>query len=130
MVELTLRILFSLLVVVGLVWTLARLVRGPGVRRGAAVAVLARDQLTRGAVVTIVKVADRALVLGVTDHGVNLLTETDLDAILSQSGEQREDQTRLLTAAAPPAGPLAGSVLSPTTWRQAVDVFRDRTVRR
>jgi hypothetical protein len=34
-------------------------------------------------------------------------------------------------AAATPAaaGPLAGSILSPATWRQSVDALRDLTVR-
>ncbi|HWG99231.1 MAG TPA: hypothetical protein VNV66_07895, partial [Pilimelia sp.] len=29
-----------------------------------------------------------------------------------------------------PAGGLAGSVLSPATWRQAIEFLRERTVRR
>ncbi len=39
--------------------------------------VLARQQLTRNSAVAVVKIADRALVLGVTDGQVNLLGDTD-----------------------------------------------------
>ena len=42
---------------------------------------LARQQLTRGSSVAVVRVADQALVLGVTDGQVTLLAETDLATV-------------------------------------------------
>jgi len=65
--ELVLRIGFSLFVVLGLMWALARVVRRPlgAGRTHGQLAVLNRQQLTRGAAVTVVKVADRAMILGV-----------------------------------------------------------------
>src|SRR2546421_12187413 len=81
MLELVLRIGFSLLVVLGLLWVLAKLARRPlAGRGGGTVAVLARQQITRGATVAVVRVLDRALIVGVTDGQVNLLGEADLAA--------------------------------------------------
>ena len=118
MLELVLRIGFSLLIVFGLMWALARVVRRPlsGRRGPGALAVLHRQQLSRGSSVAIVQVADRAMVLGVTDQHVSLLGETDLAAFESepQPGEQR------MPVAIQP---------SSRTWRTPLDVLRDRTTR-
>jgi len=80
--ELVLRIGFSLFVVLGLMWALARVVRRPlGVGRAhGQLAVLNRQQLTRNAAVTVVKVADRAMILGVTEQQVSFLGEADIAA--------------------------------------------------
>src|SRR5438309_11920603 len=48
-----------------------------GARRKAAVEVIARHGLSRGATITVVRLGGRALVLGVTEHQVSLLTEID-----------------------------------------------------
>jgi flagellar protein FliO/FliZ len=78
MIELALRVLCSLTVVFAILWALARLVRRPlGGRGGGTVTVVARQQLSRGSSVAVVKVADRALVLGVSDAGVSLLADAD-----------------------------------------------------
>jgi flagellar protein FliO/FliZ len=61
-------------------------------------------------------VADRALVLGVSDAGVSLLASADLT--------QFEDPPR---ADPPSGGRLVGSALSPATWRQAAAFVRSRT---
>lgn len=82
MIETVLRITFSLLAVLGLMWGMARLARRPLSRRtGSALSVLARQQLSRNAAVTVVRVADRALILGVTDTHVTMLGETDLAVV-------------------------------------------------
>jgi flagellar protein FliO/FliZ len=105
-VELALRIAFSLLVVFGLLWALARLARRPlAGRRGGALRVLARQQLSRNSSVAVVRVADRALVLGVTDAGVSLLADAD-PALFEEPAPVRE------------------SALSPATWRQALAFLR------
>jgi flagellar protein FliO/FliZ len=76
--ELVLRVLCSLTVVFAILWALMRLARRPlGGRSGGAVTVVARQQLSRGSSVAVVKVADRALVLGVSDAGVSLLADAD-----------------------------------------------------
>lgn len=82
MVETVLRIGFSLLVVLGLMWAMARVARRPlGRRTGSALAVVARQQLSRNSVVAVVRVADRALILGVTDTQVTMLGEADLTEV-------------------------------------------------
>src|SRR2546430_14125349 len=68
MLELVLRIGFSLLVVLGLLWLLAKVARRPlAGRGGGALAVLARQQITRGSAGAIVPVVDPALIVGGTD---------------------------------------------------------------
>ncbi len=137
MLELSVRIGFSLLVVLGLMWLLAKATRRPLGRRTGALAVLARQQVSRHSSVTVVRVADRALVLGVTDTQVTLLMETDLTAVEEEVRAEptvRRDPVTLdqpeLTTPPSGGGRLAGSVLSPKTWSQAMAFLRDRTARR
>src|SRR3954447_17657054 len=75
--------LLALVLVLGVMWALARWARKPmGVGKGERVmTVLARQQLSRSSSVTVLKLMDRALVLGVTEQGVQLLTETELAPI-------------------------------------------------
>jgi flagellar protein FliO/FliZ len=118
LIELVLRIGFSLLIVFGLMWALARVARRPlsGRRGPGSLAVLHRQQLSRGSSVAVVQVAGRALVLGVTDQQVSLLGETDLAAFQSDLhvAEQRT--------------PVAMEP-SPGTLRSALDILRERTTR-
>jgi flagellar protein FliO/FliZ len=77
-IELVLRIGFSLLIVLGLMWVLARAIRRPPQRgEKSRLSVLSRQQLGRTASVTVVLVGSRALILGVTEGQVNLLGEAD-----------------------------------------------------
>ena len=152
------RVLLSLAVVLALLWVAARVLRR-GQRRtqhGVVVDVLARQPLAQRASVAVVKVGDRALVLGVTESRVELLAEQPLSALLDagedvshvvatvddapglslpSSGVTGAPVTPLPTrsarrADAAPQGPLAGSALSPATWSKALDVVREKTVRR
>jgi flagellar protein FliO/FliZ len=130
--ELVLRIGLSLLAVLGLMWVTARLVRRPLSRRsGGVLHVLARHQLSRGSSVAVLRVLDRALVLGVTDQQVTLLGETDLAAVELETQQARRGASRMDG----PDGidgpdPLAPSALSRRTWSQALEQLRDRTVRK
>jgi flagellar protein FliO/FliZ len=131
--ELVLRIGFSLLVVFGLMWGLAKVARRPlsGHRGTGSLSVLNRQQLARGAAVTIVQVADRALILGVTEQQVSLLGETDLATFRAPEAERRNAVALIPDDVLPPStGRLHGSVLSPRTWRSTLDFLRDRTTRR
>src|SRR5438552_16861518 len=108
MLELVLRIGFSLLVVLGLLWVLAKVARRPlAGRGGGGIAVLARQQITRGSTVAVVRVGDRALILGVTDGQVSLLGEADPASVDSPA-------PRRATVALPalPAGRPNGSLPS------------------
>ena len=76
------RMLLALVLVLGLMWGLARFARKPlGGKADRVMAVLARQQINRNASVTVLRVMDRALVLGVTEQGIRLITETDLSAV-------------------------------------------------
>jgi flagellar protein FliO/FliZ len=123
--ELVLRIVFSLLVVLGVMWAVARLARRPLARRGdPALALLARQQLSRGASVAVLRVLDRALVLGVTDQHVTLLGEADPTgfARAAPATEHRE----------PLSMEQLQGLLSPARrrWSGLLDQLRDRTGRR
>jgi len=111
------RLVLSLAVVLGLMWIIARrLKKGPGrVRNGQLMDVLARQQLSRTASVAVVRVMDKALIVGVTDGQVNVLGETELDAVEQRLAEQsaaRAQRTR--PAPRPVAAPaVAASPLAP-----------------
>nr|WP_300054177.1 flagellar biosynthetic protein FliO [uncultured Nocardioides sp.] len=172
MLELTVRLIASLAVVVGLMLLLARLVgKRYGTRAGSPVQVLHRQALSRSASVAVITVAGRVLVVGSTDHQVSLLTELDAGELGDLGEPASEDESSpepatlptLLSAVLPGAQPavvpdpatdpdpadlprptsvvtrggshratpaprrtspdggaLAGSVLSPQTWREAL----------
>ncbi|GII26154.1 flagellar biosynthetic protein FliO [Planosporangium mesophilum] len=138
MIELTIRIIFSLLVVVALMWGMAKLARKPlGIRKGGGlIEVLGRQQLSRGSSVAVVRIADKAMVLGVTDGQVSLIAETELSVIEEYQPEvalKRESLSlESLDSPAPigTAGPLTGSALSVDTWKQTLKFLRERTVRK
>lgn len=142
MLELTIRLIVSLAIVVGLLLLLARV----GARRfrgqaGALVRVVHRQPLSRTSAVAVVAVGSRVLVLGTTEQQVSILTELEPDEIeghldLAPVETEEVDDDDLVTldtlaarSARPlladplePRGALAGSVLSPQTWRQAFAV--------
>lgn len=141
MAELALRLVFSLAVVIGLLLLLSRFAskrfRG---RSGAPIQVLHRQALSRGSGVAVVTVAGRVLVLGTTDHEVTLLTELEPEelelgpeigieshghvATTAEEQPVRVVPTHRAASQQTKDGPLAGSVLSPDTWRQALKVTR------
>jgi flagellar protein FliO/FliZ len=132
--ELALRLVFSLAVVVGLMLLLARLAakRNHG-RHGDLVRVLHRQPLTRGTSVSVVAVGSRVLVLGTSEQQVRVLTELDPEEVALPvtapepvarpvgqpvAGAHRADAPTLVATRSD--GALAGSVLSAATWRQAL----------
>ncbi|WP_019873624.1 FliO/MopB family protein [Sporichthya polymorpha] len=163
---LLLRVGFSFTLVLGLMWVAARVLKNRTSGRPTdTVEVLARTQLGRGSSVAVLRVGDRALVLGVTEKSVVQLGEEirDLSALRGRtvaevlpaeipadlpaavgddisnvralfSGENISTGSRSAAPSAPQAmagqGALAGSILSPATWRMGMDALRERTVRR
>jgi flagellar protein FliO/FliZ len=107
--ELILRIGFSLLIIFGIMWLLAKVARKPlAGRAGGALAVIGRQQLTRGASVALVRVADRTLIVGVTENQVTLLGETEESTLVrpaAQPVEVREPVALVDTTASGPAAP-------------------------
>jgi flagellar protein FliO/FliZ len=172
-VELVGRVLVSLVVVLAVIWVLARKFRksaNGGKRKGVGlIDVLGRQQLSRTASVAVVRVGSQALVVGITETQVNVLGETDLAAALAEvsvappARSTHVDVGRRPSAPIPapgipapgaanvpvpgrdarplpaarasvagdgadrPRGPLAGSALSPATWRQTIESLRDLT---
>ncbi|WP_229067911.1 flagellar biosynthetic protein FliO [Actinoplanes sp. DH11] len=135
MIPLLLQVAITLLVVLLMMWGLARLLRRPfGIRGNAALAVLGTQQVGRGAAVAVVRVADRALVIGITDAQVSLLGEYDSETFLTEPEEEHipvDLDGDELPGRHPAAtgGRLHGSLLSPRTWTSAVDFLRERTAR-
>jgi flagellar protein FliO/FliZ len=112
--ELALRLVCSLAVVVGLLLLLARVVgrRFQG-KTGAAIQVLHRQPLTRGSGVAVVTVADPDELELPHEYG-DTAEEPRVRAVPSHRAASQPTKD----------GPLAGSVLSADTWRQALRVAR------
>jgi flagellar protein FliO/FliZ len=145
-----LRVAVSLVVVLGLVWLLAKGARRRGLGSGldtSRFTVIGRHSLGRNAGVTVVRVGDEALVLGVTEQHVTLLATVPAGAVTTSSvtSSATTDPAAAAEAGAPSevhlpqdpavagarrASPLAGSALSAATWTQALDGLRERTTRR
>lgn len=156
---LAVRVVFSLAVVLLMMWGLSRVMRGRGgAVRTSNLEVVSRTTLGKRASVVVVRDGDRGLILGVTDQTVSLLGETELQT-LATTVERRtpvELTPELLPAgqlaavpdleaapqdggrarhrasgrrAAPDQGGLSGSVLSPASWRMTAEALRERTAR-
>ena len=133
MVELVIRVVFSLAVVLGLLWFIARTSsRRFGGAARSMVRIVARQPLARSASLAVVEVGDRVLVVGVSENGVSLLTELDPSELPAPAESTVEDLpvgrhlAELGQVPAPATTPatsmvpgLSGSVLSAQTWRQA-----------
>jgi flagellar protein FliO/FliZ len=125
MLGLVVRLVCSLALVLGLLLLIARFAgrRFTG-RTGAPVHVVHRQPISRGSSVTVVTVGTRILVLGSTEQQVTLLTELEPDEIdlpePAAEDEPGDPVARTLPERPGRLGPLAGSVLSPQTWRQAL----------
>jgi flagellar protein FliO/FliZ len=134
------RVFIALVLVVGAMWLLAKVAKRPLRKRAAnTLDVLARAQLSRNASVAVVRVDGTALVVGVTDGGVSLLHQLDAQAFAVAEPTSRmavdlesitsKSPAEAVAPAATPKSALAGSALSPATWRQAVEALRERTAR-
>jgi flagellar protein FliO/FliZ len=124
------RLFLSLGVVMALMFGLTHFLRRRGMgglapskaRRsveGADVEVLARKPLGRNASIAIVRAGPKAMVLGITENMVTMLTEADVRVIDLEDTEVQ--RTVLPRAAISGANP---------TWKTMLEGLRDRTVRR
>lgn len=167
MAEMALRLVFSLALVFALLAVVSRIAgrRYQGATRSP-LRVLHRQGLSKGSSMAVVAVGERVMLVGATEHQVQLITELDADELaayeLSQMMSREDDEAarpdlkgagsfdRLLAAAtarrpstegspaqrrprrvpaataAPQTGVLAGSLLSPRTWRQAAQAASGR----
>jgi flagellar protein FliO/FliZ len=118
------RLLMSLGVVIGLMWIAANVLRKRGFAgttsrrgpKGPQVELVARKPLGRNASIAIVRVGERALVVGVTDHQVTNLGEIDEEALALE-----EDTTWTVAS---------GANKSPASaWTAMLEQMRTRTAR-
>jgi flagellar protein FliO/FliZ len=119
------RLVVSLAVVIGLMWVAATVLRKRGMApgnsrrglRGVQVELLARKPLGRNASIAVIRVGERSMVVGVTDHTVTKLDDADVTEIDLDDGANWT---------APPQGPPGPG----TAWKTMLDQMRARTVRR
>jgi flagellar protein FliO/FliZ len=133
LVALLVRVVVSLGVVLAVMAGAAAVLRRSGVtgtaavgrrglrRRSVPMEVIARHGLTRSTSIAVVRLGERALVLGVTEHQVSLLKEMD-PAELEAPPDPQDDGT------AGHAGPGIGAGALP--WKVALEQLREKTVRR
>ena len=130
LLALLVRVVVSLGVVLAVMAGAAAVLRRSGVvatapakrgsrRRGNAVEVIARHGLSRGSSIAVVRFGGRALILGVTEHQVSLLSEVDPAELEAPPDDDNS---------AGPAGPGIGAGTLP--WKIALEQLRERTVRR
>jgi flagellar biosynthetic protein FliO len=129
------RLLFSLAIVIGLMWVAANQLRkrgyggvGGGRRSGAAVQVelLARRSMGRNSSIVVVRVGDQSMLVGVTDHQINKLADVEIDEIDLESANWTA--TPALPAPASATSPSDGQ--HPSAWKTMLDQMRTRTTRR
>lgn len=132
LLTLLVRVVVSLGVVLAVMAAAAAVLRRSGVagaasvgrrgmrRRSLPLEVIARHGLSRNSSLAIVRLGERALVLGVTEHQITLLTELD-PAELDATPDPDQQF-------AGPAGPGMGAGTLP--WKVAIEQLRERTVRR
>ena len=86
------RMSVSLVAVLGLLWLIARWLRrskGAAAAAGSDIAVLSRQAIGHKAGVAVVRVGERAIVVGVTEHQVTLLSEVPLASVTPAPAETR-----------------------------------------
>jgi flagellar biosynthetic protein FliO len=119
------RLILSLTVVIGLMWVAANVLRKRGftgvasrhAKRGPEVELIARRPLGRNASIAVVRVGDRSLIVGVTDHQVTNLGDFEMTEI-----ELDEGNTWTVPSGASGSSPA-------TTWKTMLDQMRNRTAR-
>jgi flagellar protein FliO/FliZ len=135
---LLLRVVVSLGLVLAVLWFAAKGLRSSQrrSRAGVDVDVLTRQPLAQKSSLAVVRLGDRALVLGITESRVELLHETALADVLLPEQTPVTEPSKAVRGVVTPVpvrvsrGRLDGSALSPQTWSRAVQVLREKTVRR
>jgi flagellar protein FliO/FliZ len=125
-----LRLLLSLAFVAAVLWFAARLARKRGLGQGnGLIEVVARQRMGRASSVTVVRIADRVLVVGATEEQVTLLAEVDGE-LVEETLQERQAALAARTPAVVGSGGLAGTVFDRNGWTTFVQQLRERTVRR
>ncbi|MEI4270721.1 flagellar biosynthetic protein FliO [Klenkia sp. LSe6-5] len=115
MTWMVIRLILSLAFVGGVLWFAARVAKKRGLGMGnGLIEVVARQRMGRSSTVSVLRVADRVLVVGATEENVTLLAEMDaevVEEVLAEAEEERlaAQEARRLAAAARRGTPeLAG----------------------
>ena len=137
------RLTVSMVVVLGLMWVLARVMknRAGGIRpaRGRrselVIEVVARQQLGRNMGIAVVKMGTKVYALGMTENQITQLAELDGDEL--DANKPTIDLDGEIQALPRTTGPSAknwtaalGSSSSGPTWKNALDAMREKTLRR
>ena len=130
------RLLFSLSIVIGLMWIAAQQLRkrgygGVGGKRpggGVQVELLARRSMGRNSSIAVVRVGDRSMDVGVTDHQINNLGDVDIDEIDLESATWTATPALPAPASATSSSNGAGTPTSP--WKTMLEQMRSKTTRR
>ena len=129
MTWMVIRLVLSLVFIGGVLWFAARVAQKRGIGQGnGLIEVVARQRMGRASSVSVVRIADRVLVVGATEEQVTLLAEMDGDVVEEAIAERRPATPRPAGAGAP--GGLAGTVFDRNGWTTFVTQLRERTVRR
>jgi flagellar biosynthetic protein FliO len=119
------RLLLSLSIVIGLMWAAATVLRKRGFggqmnrksARSVQVEMLAKRNISRNTSIAVVRVGERSMVVGITDHQITKLD----DAEVVEEIDLEDDTT----------GTVSQGPTSPATaWKMMLDQMRTRTVRR
>lgn len=144
------RLVVSLGIVIGLMLVLSGALRKRGIviggangtgraRQARSVAMLdivARKPLGRNAQLAIVRAGNKTLVLGITEHQITMLTETDptwddsLDGDIDINIDSNFDSNINATETQRTGFPRSGTTGTFPTWKTMLEGVRDRTVRR
>lgn len=120
------RLLPSLVVLGGVLVALRWYLRRQGGGGQQLVRVLSRTGVSRGALLAVVQTGERRLLLGVTDHQINLLAELPRDAALDLTEQVQITESPVATDATGLAAALRGTQGPRMGF---VDRLRDMTVR-
>jgi flagellar biogenesis protein FliO len=128
------RLLFSMGIVLGLMWFAARVLSrrglGPVAKRQARAVeleLLARKNVGRHASIAVVRAAGQAFVVGITEHEIRKLADADLAAIDLEAEEQTAASE---TVSHGTAGPQQGFATPGQAWKAMLEHVREKTVRR
>jgi flagellar protein FliO/FliZ len=132
MTWMVIRLVLSLVFIGGVLWFAARVAKKRGLGQGnGLIEVVARQRMGRASSVSVVRIADRVLVVGSTEEQVTLLAEVDGDVVEEAIAERRLAAAQPALTGGPAApGALAGSVFDRNGWTTFVSQLRERTVRR
>ena len=142
MIALVLRLVVSLAIVLGLLLILAGTLKKRGIAVGAGgrgkgsrvpspfdLEIITRKPLGRNAQLAVVRTAGKTLVLGITEHQITMLTETEATLDLVDANSIPLDIEDNIPMEAQRTALLGTTPGSFPTWKTLIDNVRDKTVR-